>query len=641
MMRNNLTQIFRCSDHSALIHNYVASDDPPPGAWSHHSAPQSPLGRVCFLEMIGSDVLTIVQGKVLTSPARGLITEHSFTEHEWLPWRYAGRGEQISVDRTVSHNLWIGRVLLSPKQCGLLLFELRSAPALGVELERRGDGLRFRWGKLFTIDLTFSPKPASLDLADDPAPLKRKFAGFTDVKLNEGVCRGAWAGSKHVWVGVQFRGRIECRFQVNRGRPASTRPISFASAARAEQNRWREFFERQVPPLETDDPVIRDTWFFAWQTLWSNRCDGGVGMLRRPFTSPSRIAYGAQWWFDEPFNSIVYRYLREPSIAYVGFENFWRAQQPDGSIPGNVRMVPGLPLMTMQPPVIGLVLQLLRDNPGWPRNLRPMHDALLRLAHWHLGPKRDTDRDGLAEYHHCFDGPADQNQRWDSQKLDPDKVIDQLRPTESVDFNVWMSLLWQVLGEMAERLAEPKAAAAHTRRARHTMELVERHMWDERDGFYYDIDGRTHRKIRVKTNYGFMPLLSPHVRPGRAERMVREHVFNPREFWCEYPLPSVSLDCPTFDPVNMFRGPSWVNANWLVIEGLERQGFHREAVQLARKTIELVGPRYRAGRRVRSPQFYEWYHPHTGEPLGNPHYSWSALVIDLIVRFCETMNHER
>jgi len=290
------------------------------------------------------------------------------------------------------------------------------------------------------------------------------------------------------------------------------------------------------------------------------------------------------------------------------------------------------PAMTMQPPVIGLALQLLKERPGWPRDVRPMYEALLRLARWHLSPARDTDRDGLVEYHHCFDGPADQNQRWDSQRLDPDKVIAALRPTESVDSNVWMSLLWQVLGEMAERLGDRRAARAHAGRARRTMELVEERMWDDGDGFYYDIDGRTHAKIRVKTPYNFMPLLSSYARPERLERLVRDHLFNPREFWCRYPLPSVSLDNPTFDPVNMFRGPTWVNANWLVIEGLMRQGYRPEAWRLAAKTLELVGPRYRGRQRIRSPRFWEWYHPHTGAPLGNPQYSWSALVIDLILR---------
>jgi len=594
-----LASVFRCDDQSALINNFVASDDPPPGAWSHHSAPQSPLGRVMFPGTIGSQLVTIAQGQVYTRGTRGQLVEHALTRREWLPWSLTGTNDRIRIERTVTRDVWLARVRVIGGSAGLLVFEVRTGA--NIRFERCREGLRFLWGRRCRVELRAAP----VWLSDDPGPLKRKFAGFDDVKLTDEHCR---------WIGVPFRGRIEVRFAVGR-----VRPISFAAARRAEQGRWERFFSDQVPPLYTDDPVVRDTYYFAWQTIWANRCDGGAGLTRRPFTSPSRLGYGSQWFWDEAFHAVVFRHLKNSRLAFEGFENFWRAQRADGAIPGCLRFESTETPMAMQPPVIGLALQLLRDKPGWPKNMPSIHTALRRWARWLLSRERDTDRDGLAEYHHCFDGPSDQSPRWDSQKLDPAKVIDRLRPTESVDLNVWLSVLWEVLGETA--------------RARHMFEQVEALMWDDRDGFYYDIDGRTHRKIPVKTPFGFMPLLSPFMRGDRAERLVREHLLNPREFWCRYPLPSVSLDHPAFDPINRFRGPTWVNVNWMVIEGLHRQGFPREAVRLARKTVELVGPRYRQGRRVRSPRLWEWYHPHTGEALGNNQYSWSALVVDLILRF--------
>jgi len=632
-MKQALATIFRCDDQSALIHNFVASEDPPPGAWSHHSAPLSPLGKVSLPDVL-TGIVTLARGEVYTRGREGELIEHMLTRHQWLPWSYVGAGKRIGVERTVTHDLWLAGVRVRNPRDAMLLLELQAGPGLKIGCAHIQRGLRFQWENRFVVDLTFAPLHQTVALSDDPAPLKRQFAGFADVKLNEAHCRSwVWENKRSLWIAVPFRRRIEVRFSVQRAKAGKSRAILFAAARRAEQRRWESFFAEQVPPLRTDDPVLRDTYYFAWQTLWANRCDGAGKLLPRPFTSPARLSYGSQWWWDEAFHAIVYRHLRDPWIAYEGFENFWRAQQSNGAIPGCLRFSAAALQMSMQPPVIGLTMRLLKEKPGWPENLRRIYDALLRLARWHLSPQRDTDRDGLAEYHHSFDTSADQTQRWDSQKLDPKKVIDRLKPTESVDYNVWMSLLWQVLGEMAERLGDKRAATDHARRAVRTMELIERHMWDERDGFYYDIDGRSHQKIRVKTPYGFMPLLSPHVRRNRAERIVREHIFNPKEFWCRYPLPSVSLDNPTFDPINMWRGPTWVNVNWMVVEGLSRQGFHAEAKRLARKTVELVGPRYRGRTRIRSPRLWEWYHPLTGEALGNNQYSWSALVVDLILRF--------
>lgn len=69
------------------------------------------------------------------------------------------------------------------------------------------------------------------------------------------------------------------------------------------------------------------------------------------------------------------------------------------------------------------------------------------------------------------------------------------------------------------------------------------------------------------------------------------------------------------------------------IEGLSRQGYPELVRELAYKTVELVGPRYNGNTRHRSPRLWEWYHPDTGKALGNCQYTWSALVIDLLLRF--------
>ena len=431
-----------------------------------------------------------------------------------------------------------------------------------------------------------------------------------------------------VWVGVEFTGDLEVVFAVN-----TSIDVSGPALRAGEQRRWETFFTEQVPPLATDDPVLRDTYYFAWQMLWANRCTGGAGQLRHPFTSPARLFYGAQWWWDEAFNTVMYRHLHDPAVTYEFLANFAAAQTADGMIPGYLSFTkteqhpPGI---TMQPPVLGFILQLLREKPGWPAELRPLYDLLLRHTRWHDLPTRDTDGDGLVEYHDQNDSATDQSSRWDAFKVYPDRVMGPLHPVEAVDGNVWMSELWATLGDMAEVLGEDPAP--HRARAAAMMALVDEFMWDETDGMYYDIDARTHVRNRVKSPMGFMPLLSRHARPERVARLV-EHITNPREFWCAYPLPSVALNEPTFDPIDMFRGATWVNVNWMVIEGLSRQGYADLARELARKTVELVGPRYTDGVRTRSPRLWEWYHPLTGEELGNCQYSWAGLVIDLILRF--------
>ena len=71
---------------------------------------------------------------------------------------------------------------------------------------------------------------------------------------------------------------------------------------------------------------------------------------------------------------------------------------------------------------------------------------------------------------------------------------------------------------------------------------------------------------------------------------------------------------PFFDPFRYWQGPTWVNTNWLIIDGLQRYGFAGEAKKLRERTLEMVA---KSG-------FYEYFNPLTGE--------WIAWAKSLVAR---------
>ena len=157
----------------------------------------------------------------------------------------------------------------------------------------------------------------------------------------------------------------------------------------------------------------------------------------------------------------------------------------------------------------------------------------------------------------------------------------------------------------------------------HNMALTEQALnglWDEPSGQYYSRDFVTHKLLKQPTIATFMPLYAGTISRTKADKLVKL-LENHATYWLHHPVPSVPLNSEYFSQVRYWQGPTWVNTNWLIINGLKRYGFDDLAADLTRKTIELVeksGP-------------HEYFSPLDGQGLGANNFSWTAaLTIDLL-----------
>ena len=99
-------------------------------------------------------------------------------------------------------------------------------------------------------------------------------------------------------------------------------------------------------------------------------------------------------------------------------------------------------------------------------------------------------------------------------------------------------------------------------------------------------------------------------------------------FWLPVAPPSVSAAEPGFSrrdtgPLGVrryWRGPTWINAAWLVWLGLIRLGYEEPAAALAHQLAVAVDA---AGLR-------EYYDPFTGAGMGAVDFGWSTLVLELL-----------
>jgi glycogen debranching enzyme len=148
-------------------------------------------------------------------------------------------------------------------------------------------------------------------------------------------------------------------------------------------------------------------------------------------------------------------------------------------------------------------------------------------------------------------------------------------------------------------------------------------LWDEQAGLFRALHNG--EAVPAVTPFNLLPLLTGRLPAPVAERLVR-HLTDPASFWTEWPLPTVAINDPHFDPLQMWRGPVWINVNYLFVEALKRVGRDDLAAQLRRKTLDLV---------MQHRDIYEYYHPITARrpPKAAPIFGWSAaLFIDLALQ---------
>jgi hypothetical protein len=163
-----------------------------------------------------------------------------------------------------------------------------------------------------------------------------------------------------------------------------------------------------------------------------------------------------------------------------------------------------------------------------------------------------------------------------------------------------------------------------------TPKILER-LYDERRGLFHQMIRRGRRECPehhpALTWSALAPLALPDLPVEIGRRLVEEHLLDRHKFWLPVPPPSVAASDARFSLGDRFfglrrywRGPTWVNAAWLLWLGLVRLGYAETASEMARRLATAVA---REGLR-------EYYDPYTGNGMGARDFSWSALVMEMI-----------
>lgn len=169
---------------------------------------------------------------------------------------------------------------------------------------------------------------------------------------------------------------------------------------------------------------------------------------------------------------------------------------------------------------------------------------------------------------------------------------------------------------------------------------INKYLWDPIDEMYYNVEvgykspGKVNQEVtwvvplKIKSWTSFMPLWAGVAPKAYANKIVKKHLSNEKEFWSPNGMRSLAKNEPAYEIAigynpSCWRGPIWVVNNYLIHEGLMAYGFKKEAKTLAKRLKNILAKDIQENGCL-----HEYYHPETGKGLTHPGFiNWNTLSL--------------
>lgn len=150
-------------------------------------------------------------------------------------------------------------------------------------------------------------------------------------------------------------------------------------------------------------------------------------------------------------------------------------------------------------------------------------------------------------------------------------------------------------------------------------------LWDEQSGIYLNQLCQSKAFLHRIAPTSFYPMIAGVPTQAQVERMVREHFYNPEEFWGEWIIPTIARNDPAYPDQDYWRGRIWGPMNFLVYLGLRRYDLPQARKDLAEKSKRLLLKEW-----IEKGHVHENYDGDTGEGCNKPNsdafYHWGGLL---------------
>ena len=410
----------------------------------------------------------------------------------------------------------------------------------------------------------------------------------------------------------------------------------------------------------------------AQKTLLNNRRSG--------YTLPTNNKlYPAQWNWDSAFIALGYSYFNL-NFALSEITTLLKGQWKDGMIPHilfhdkNTKYFPNHTVWNCgykiassgitQPPIIISILKQIIDNNKINKKQKDRIIAIVKKLKKYLKwfiKFRDPKKNGLISILHPWESGYDNSSIWDEPmsrvKVEKDlkykrgdiKVVnpDQRPVNKDYDryvtiknhlkankynpaklykiskFNVidigFNSIFLRALKDLIILLKRYNMNSSDlTKYAKKSEKRVIK-LFNRKKNIFYAYDIRNKKKISVPSITNFF-ILYANINNDLLNKKIIKNLknFNKGK---KYIFSSIRPDHKSFEEKRYWRGPIWINCNWIIYQGLKNKD-KLFSNYIKKKTIDLINKK----------GFYEYYSCKNGKAMGAYNFSWSAaLYLDFVL----------
>lgn len=316
------------------------------------------------------------------------------------------------------------------------------------------------------------------------------------------------------------------------------------------------------------------------------------GRFGQIWSTPDRLPHKHLWLWDSVFHAVGFRNV-DTDIAEQLILSVFDCQYENGMVP-HMADTKNRSSIT-QPPVLAWGAWKVYEKSKNVDFLKKVYERNRRFILW-CEENRRTDDEPL----YGWKVRDDVNCRCGESGMDNSPRFDSGKRLQAIDFSCFMANEMRYMGMIASEIGDnPKE---YEKRFLDIQEAVNRKMWDENEGFYYDYSLCDQDFHRVETAASFLPLFAGICDKSQAERLTA-WLEDPETFGREFPIPCLSAKHESFG-TDMWRGPVWLNYNYMILSGLENYGYKELAARIRMKTLKKVNECYN-----RTGCLFEFYDP--------------------------------